>query len=110
MNLSGAAIARKLEIGHAIELDLLKGDDSVIRHFVAHAREMMVDAAVALTRTPPVDIAEITRLQNEAKRFGEMVGWACNGRIEAKEAYESLDPDERSEVDAFLQGTEVNDA
>jgi hypothetical protein len=42
---------------------------------LAKARREAADAIAALVDTPPSDAAAITRLQNEVKRFADLVRW-----------------------------------
>lgn len=108
--LAAAEIARRLEIGEAVELDLLKGPNSVLAHLAAYAREKAIDASVLLTRVRPDDQAEITRLQNEVQRYRELAWFTRTSLAEAAEAYSTLDAEEREEVRKFLLGEETNDA
>jgi hypothetical protein len=42
---------------------------------LAKAKAQAADAIAALVDTPPADAAAITRLQNEVKRFADLVRW-----------------------------------
>lgn len=76
--LSMLALERAALISADIEEQLTARAKDGMRPLVAvlaKARREAADAIAALVDTPPSDAAAITRLQNEVKRFADLVRW-----------------------------------
>jgi hypothetical protein len=72
------ALERAALISADIEEQLTARKEHGMRPLVAvlaKAKAQAADAIAALVDTPPSDAAAITRLQNEVKRFADLVRW-----------------------------------
>jgi hypothetical protein len=109
------AIYEALNLGDEIECDL-KGITAhpILAALVAFARAEAVAATkayLALDPLDPKDRERMPRLQNEWRRYGELVSWIRNSQEEAAAAFEQLNREQRSEILNLIDGREgFNDA
>jgi hypothetical protein len=106
-----SAIARAIGLSDAIIQDTRSYKDSILLAQLTSAREEAIEATRQLLTASPHDAQKIMELQNEVKRFAELVTWIQNAHQDARDAFGLLPQDEQAEVLAFLNPkTEINDA
>lgn len=113
--MNASDIAKALDIGDAVDGETTSQVKGAIVHFAAYAREEAILAAKEMVDLDPFAEtfrADYARLQNQTRRYQELVAWVHASRAEAAEAYELLPDDEKNEMAALLRPRheEVNDA
>jgi hypothetical protein len=106
------AIARAINLSDFIAQDSRSHTDSILLAQIASAREEAIEATRQLLTVDPYATQEIMTLQNEVKRFAELIVWIQNAHQNARDAYALLPETEQAEVLALLTQpqTTVNDA
>ena len=106
------AIARAINLSDFISQDTRSYSESILLAQLAGAREEAIESTRQLLTADPFNPKEIMTLQNEVKRFGELIVWIQNAHQNARDAYALLPETEQAEVIALLTQpqTTVNDA
>ena len=106
------AIARAINLSDWVSHDTSNPRDSILLAQITSAREEAIEATRQLLTTDPTDAKAIMVLQNEVKRFAELIVWIRDSHQQAKDALALLPPEEQAEVIALLTDpspTIVND-
>jgi hypothetical protein len=96
-------LARALDLGDLIENEANQA--GALAHFTAYAREEAIEAASAILDLNPYDVGFIARfcsLQNEVRRYRELVAWTLKSQHAAKDAWDQLDPEEQRAIAQIL--------
>ena len=111
LDIDERAAARALNLADFIDADTRDYRQSIILAQITSAREAAIEALRELVDAPPFDPQRIMTLQNEVKRFRELVHWLQDARANAAAIFHQLPHDEQAEVLAFLNPRpEINDA
>jgi hypothetical protein len=95
-------IARAINLFDAVEQDMRNPKESVVYALALSARAEAIDAMRQLLTVGPFDGQRIAQLQAEVRRYAEMGVWLREVRSDARDAFNSLDDEERQDVIAFL--------
>lgn len=107
-----AAIARAINLSDWVSQDTSNPKDSILLAQIASAREEAIESTRQLLTADPFNAKQIMTLQNEVKRFAELIVWIHDAHQNARDAYALLPPEEQAEVIALLtqpSPTIVND-
>jgi hypothetical protein len=114
-------IAKALDLGEALERELRRDNTNpVLKALTLSARRGAIEAIRGLIELDPYDPttpAVYARLQNEVRRFTDLIRWTIGTREAAEaaeQAYDLADHDERQAIEDLLLGPqtprELNDA
>lgn len=87
----------------------VKGRDTITTLVLGQAREAAATALTALIDVSPADVADVTRLQNEVKRYRDMMEWVQHAITQGTEAGLIVKEEDRQAIDGHAHGWRTED-
>jgi hypothetical protein len=101
------ALLRASALSIQIEAELTSRKSEALLVFLHDAKEQAAKALVALAEVDADDPAAIRKLQNEVRRFDDMVGWMKQRLLEGPEAERELNELQRQEARGLVLDPET---
>lgn len=96
-------------LANKIEADFIATHGGLATYLLASARNEASTALMALADVDPTDSKEITRLQNEVKRFRDMAEWMSKAVELGDEAWNELEEGDRAALTRIVNPQEIED-
>ena len=89
--LDAKILAQAIALAEDIENDFVSRSGGPIAFIVTQAKTEAAAALKLMIETPPGDVETIRSLQNEVRRFQDIVAWLRQAVVAGDEAYAQLD-------------------